>query len=55
MNVSMHYERLAPTTVSGDSIKLSIIYSSFNIDEIDKLEDAFEKGIGTMIVMKGEE
>ena len=37
------YERLMPDTFSGERIKISTIYSSFNKDEMDDFEETYCK------------
>ena len=39
MKQTIPYERLKPTTVDGDTIKVSIYFSSFDKEEIDKLSE----------------
>lgn len=50
MKQTITYERLKPTTVDGDIIKVSIYFSSFNKEEIDKLYDYLKDNIGTVLV-----
>lgn len=54
MNCTIRYERLQPTTVCGESIKVTYLYSSYNKDEIDALEKKLEGSIGAAMVIKGE-
>lgn len=50
MKQTITYERLKPTTVDGDIIKVSIYFSSFNKEEIDKLYEHLKNNIGTTLV-----
>lgn len=55
MKATTTFERLMPTTVSGDAIKVTTIYYSFNKEEIDNLEADLQKSIGAGITMMGAE
>lgn len=44
------YERLMPDTICGEGIKLTQVYSSFDIREIDELEENLKKTIGNGVV-----
>lgn len=51
MNVSVTYERVdCPNTISGHSIKIITTYSSFDKEEIDRLEEKLRDDIGTGII-----
>jgi hypothetical protein len=50
MKQTITCERLKPTTVDGDIIKVSIYFSSFDKEEIDKLYDYLKDNIGTVLV-----
>ncbi len=50
MKVSTTFERLMPTTTDGHIIKISTCYSSFDKNEIDKLQEDLRNTIGTGIV-----
>ena len=54
MKCTISYERLQPTTVCGESIKVTHLFSSYNKDEIDALEKKLEESIGTAAVIRGE-
>lgn len=54
MNATITFERLMPTTVNGDAIKVTTIYSSFDKEEIDNLEADLQKSIGAGITMLGD-
>ena len=45
MNIIQTWKRDPPTSVSGDSITVKIVYSSFKQEEIDELEKRMPKGI----------
>ena len=45
MKIVQTWKRNMPTTVSGESITVSITYSSFNKDEIDELEKHMPHGM----------
>lgn len=49
MNCSIKYERLDPDTVHGHMIRVIHLYSSFNKEDMDILEDELEKSIGAGI------
>jgi hypothetical protein len=57
MKQTMTYKRLNPTTVNGDIIQVSIVFSSFDTEEIDKLEKSLKDYIGSGLIsevsMKG--
>ena len=59
MKMFTMYERLKPDTVSGHAVKVTTIYSSFNINEIDKLQEELRNSIASGVVsevsMKEEE
>lgn len=48
MKIYQSWKRNEPSTVSGESITLTTIYTSFDKDEIDELEKKMPKG---MLVM----
>lgn len=50
MKLSINYEELMPTTVSGHAIKITYVYYSFDKEEIDKLKARLADEIGTGIV-----
>lgn len=50
MKISTTYERLMPTTADGHIIKVTQYYSSFDKDEIDRLQEDMKKQIGTGII-----
>lgn len=50
MKMFTMYERLKPDTVSGHSIKVTIVYSSFDINEIDKLQEELRNSIASGVV-----
>lgn len=50
MKRAITWNRLMPTTADGEIIKVSIYYSSFNKDEIDKLQEELRGSIGTGII-----
>lgn len=45
MKVTQSWQRNPPSTLSGDSITLTIIYSSFDTREIDDLEKNLPAGV----------
>lgn len=49
------YERLMPDTISGEGIKLTQIYTSFDVREIDELEENLKKAIGSGVVLECKE
>ena len=49
MKVTQTWKRNMPSTLGGESITLTIIYSSFDKAEIDELEQNMPKG---MLVME---
>ena len=49
MKVLVTWERLAPDTVGGYRLKVTIIYMSFDKDEIDKLERNMGETIAIII------
>ena len=51
MKVTQTWKRNTPTTVTGESITLTTVYSSFDKGEIDDLESKMPKGI--MITEEG--
>ena len=53
MKATTTFERLNPTTVNGDMIKVTTLYSSFNKEEIDNLQADLQKSIGAGITMIG--
>lgn len=50
MKVHTSFKRMEPDTISGESIVLTTVYSSFDSAEIDKLEEQFRKRIGSGII-----
>lgn len=55
MKTYTYYEPMKPDTVSGYSIKVTTIFSSFNKDDIDALLEEFKKNIGSGIMSDGYE
>ena len=55
MKAYTYYEPMKPDTVSGYSIKVTTIYTSFNKEAIDALSEEFKKGIGSGIMSDCEE
>jgi len=49
------YERLMPDTICGEGIKLTQVYTSFDIREIDELEESLKKAIGSGVVFECKE
>ena len=49
MKVYQSWKRNEPTTVTGESITLTIVYTSFDKNEIDELEANMPKG---MLIME---
>jgi hypothetical protein len=49
------YERLMPDTICGEGIKLTQVYTSFDIREIDELEEDLKKAIGSGVVFEFKE
>lgn len=47
------YRRNPSDTVCGESITLTVRYSSFDKKEIDKLEEKFKEEIGYMQISEG--
>ena len=45
MKVVQSWKRNTPDTVTGESITLTVLYSSFDKEEIDELEKNMAKGI----------
>ena len=56
MKLFTQYKRENPDTILGEKITVIQTYSSFDKDEIDKLEQDFKKHIGDGLVaeLKGE-
>lgn len=50
MKVHTSFKRTEPDTISGESIVLTTVYSSFDSTEIDKLEEQFRQRIGSGII-----
>ena len=50
MKTYTYYKPLKPNTVTGYSVKLTTIYSSFNESEINSLIEEFKKTIGSGLV-----
>lgn len=50
MKVATTFERLMPTTADGHIIKLTTYYSSFDKNEIDKLQEDLRNTIGAGVV-----
>lgn len=50
MNIFTTYKRLKPSTVNGDAISITTVYSSFNPAEIDELEQHCKATIGTGVI-----
>lgn len=51
MKIYQTWKRNEPSTVSGESITLTTVYTSFDKSEIDDLEQKMPKG---MLVMDGD-
>lgn len=49
------YDRLMPDTICGEGIKLTQVYTSFDIREIDELEENLKKAIGSGVVFECKE
>ena len=49
------YERLMPDTICGEGIKLTQVYTSFDIREIDELEEHLKKAIGSGVIFECKE
>lgn len=45
MKITQSWRRNDPSTLSGESITLTVVYSSFDKNEIDELEKNMVKGI----------
>ena len=45
MKITQSWKRNMPSTLSGESITLTIVYSSFKKEEIDDLEKKMPKGM----------
>ena len=52
MKIYQKWKRNEPDTVTGESITVTIIYCSFDRDEIDELQKKMQKG---MLVMDTEQ
>ena len=52
MKIYQSWKRNEPSTSSGESITVTIVYTSFDMSEIDELEKKMPKG---MLVMGDEE
>lgn len=50
MRTETTYKRLNPDTIHGDMIIIQTLYSSFDSEEIDALEDSLKNHIGAGIV-----
>lgn len=50
MNISIQWEELMPTTVSGHAVKVTYVYSSFEKSEIDALKEKLKEDIGCGIL-----
>lgn len=48
MKSIISYERLNPSTINGEQLRVTITYSSFIKDEIDAIESFYKKEVGTM-------
>ena len=48
MKITQSWKRNSPSSISGESITLTILYSSFDRTEIDELEQKMPRG---MLVM----
>lgn len=55
MKQTINYTRLMPDTLIGDAVKVTLIYSSFNTDEIDKLEQDLKSKIGYGLIIEYED
>lgn len=57
MEFNTYFIRLTPTTIAGEQIAITTIYSSQNKEEIDKLEQSLRQTIGSGIYgeCKGDE
>ena len=50
MKVATTFERLMPTTVDGHIIKVTTYFSSYDKNEIDKLQEDLRNTIGAGVV-----
>ena len=50
MKTTMTWQRLNPDTLSGERLKVTIVYSSFDAREIDELQNTMP---GTFVVYDG--
>ena len=51
MNETISFKRLAPSTISGEQIAITYVYSSFNKGEIDKIEEYLRDSLGTCLTV----
>lgn len=49
MKIATTFERLMPTTADGHIIKVTTYYSSYDKNEIDRLQEDLKNSIGTGI------
>ena len=49
MRTTTTFKRLLPDTINGEQIAVTIVYSSFDASEIDRLEMDLRKSIGFCI------
>lgn len=54
MRQTITYKRLKQDTINGDSIQVTMVYSSFDKNEIDSVEEVFKETIGTGIISEFE-
>lgn len=54
MKVVQSWKRNSPDTVTGESITLTVLYSSFDKEEIDELEKNMAQGITITEINKKE-
>lgn len=51
MNETISFKRLAPSTISGEQIAITYVYSSFDKSEIDKIEEYLRDSLGTCLTV----
>lgn len=52
MTVLTEIERLKPSTISGEGVRISYTYTSFDKAEIDRLEEDAKSSLGYVTILE---
>ena len=55
MTAEIHVRRLEPDTVHGEKLEVTIVYSSFDVKEIDEMQENISAAIAAGLSEESEE